>query len=234
MNGASTVQLVAVVGGSGAGKGWLIARLCQLLGEDACHLQLDDFYRDRSHLPPGRRARVNFDVPQAIDWEWAARVLRDCRSGRSTTLPCYDFATYSRIDRTTAWTPRPIVLVDGLWLLRPPAVRALFHLKIFLDTPPKVRCTRRLARDVAERGYTRDTVERQLRTAVVPMHERYVEPQKKWADLVLAHPFVVTQLAALADRLCDLLERGAPRAARERPAFREELTALLTHHESCN
>jgi uridine kinase len=227
------VQLVAVVGGSGAGKGWLVERLCQHLGYDACRLHLDDFYRDRSHLPLARRAQLNFDIPAAIDWEWAERVLLDCRAGQSTTLPCYDFATFSRTPLERTWSPRPIVFVDGLWLLRPPAVRRLFDLKIYLDTPTELRCTRRLARDVAERGYSREMVDRQLRHAVLPMHERYVEPQRKHADLVLRQPFEEASLLELSERLWGLLARASLRERWQHETFRADLVALLSRHEYC-
>jgi uridine kinase len=228
MNATRPVQLIAVVGGSGAGKGWLVNRLCRLLGDKACHLQLDDFYRDRSHLPPGRRARLNFDIPDAIDWEWAERVLRDCRAAQPTRLPRYDFATHSRLADRAPWQPRPLVLVDGLWLLRPAAVRALFDLRIFLDTPANLRCSRRLARDIAERGYSAEAVERQLRTHVVPMHDRYVEPQKKRADIVLTQPFQTPELVALADRLWAMLMRGGLVPPWMHETFRAELIELLT------
>jgi len=88
------VKIVAVVGGSGAGKGWLIQRIGRVLGDKVCHLELDDFYRDRSHLAPARRAQTNFDRPRAIDWEWAERVLRDCQAGLPTLVTRYDFATH--------------------------------------------------------------------------------------------------------------------------------------------
>src|SRR3954466_13568294 len=110
-------RLVAVVGGSGAGKGWFIGRLCELLGDKAGHLRLDDFYRDRSKLPLARRAQINFDEPRAIDWRWAERVLLDCRAGHPTQLPRYDFATHCRMVEHASWEPRAIVFVDGLWLL---------------------------------------------------------------------------------------------------------------------
>lgn len=201
-----TVQLVAVVGGSGAGKGWLVHRLTELLGDRVCHLQLDDFYRDRSHLPMAARIAVNYDEPDAIDWELAERVLHDCRAGRCAQVPVYDFGTYTRTGtrETPAWQPRQILLVDGLWLLHTPQIRALFDLKIYVDTPADIRCTRRLTRDIAERGYSLDLVEHQLRSAVLPMHDRYVEPQKKWADVVLTHPLDPAQISALAARIADL------------------------------
>ena len=234
MSAAPSHLLIAIVGGSGAGKGWLVGRFCQLLGERACHLQLDDFYRDRSHLPPARRSRMNFDVPQAIDWEWAARVLRECRSGQPTRVPRYDFATYCRQAEAPAWTPRPIVFVDGLWLLRSPAVRRLFDLAIFLDTPMELRHQRRIARDVAERGYTADEVQHRLSTAVTPMHDRYVEPQKKYADVVLAQPFEERELLSLADRLWTLLNQVALVDSTTPETFRSQLLSLLANHESRN
>jgi len=234
MSNPYPVYLVAVVGGSGAGKGWLVERLCRVVGEHACRLQLDDFYRDRSHLPPSRRARLNFDVPDAIDWDWAERVLLDCRAGESTTLPSYDFATHTRCSQCRHWLPRSLVFVDGLWLLRPPAIRRLFDLKIYLDTPTDLRCTRRLARDVVERGYSRDMVDRQLRTAVLPMHSRYVEPQKKYADIVLKQPFEEAQLAELADRMWTMLSSASLVHPWQHETFRAELIGLLANHEFCN
>src|ERR1043166_6771050 len=89
-------RLIAIVGGSGAGKGWLVERLCTLFDGKACHLQLDDFYCDRCTVPLTRRARVNFDLPKAIDWESAERVLRECRAGQAARVPDYDFATHCR------------------------------------------------------------------------------------------------------------------------------------------
>ena len=235
MNAAPRVQLIAIVGGSGAGKGWLIERLRRVLGDRACHLQLDNFYRDRSHLPLGRRALLNFDLPSAIDWDAAERVLRDCREGRATTVPTYDFATHARLGHGAPFTPSPLVLVDGLWLLRAPAIRALFDLKIFLDVPSDLRRSRRLARDVVERGYTAEAIARQFDTAVVPMHARYVEPQKKWADLVLAQPFNENDVAALTGRLWAMLAGAWLVQSWEHETFRSELAAQLlqTEHEYC-
>jgi uridine kinase len=228
------VQLIAVVGGSGAGKGWFVERLCQVLGNHACHLELDDFYRDLSHLPLRERAAQNFDVPEAIDWDWALQVLRACRAGESATIPGYNFATHCRTAGRINWAPRPVILVDGLWLLHRPEIRTLFALKIFLDTPAPLRRERRLARDVAERGYDREAIEHQLRTAVVPMHDRYVEPQKSWADLVLHQPFEESQLVELCDRLWTLLTNAAVIARWEHETFRAELLSHLANHEYCN
>jgi uridine kinase len=234
MNSPRRNHLVAIVGGSGAGKSWFVERLCALLGEAACRLALDDFYRDRSHLPEARRARINFDAPRAIDWPDAERVLRACRNGESTSVPRYDFSTYCRRSANEAWQPRPVVFIEGLWLLRRPELRALFDLKVFLDTPASLRETRRLTRDVAERGYTADAVRQRLQTCVVPMHDRYVEPQKRWADLILIQPFDSAELRVLAGRLWSLLSASDDTPAENENAFHAQLLSLLADHEYCN
>jgi uridine kinase len=193
--------LVAIVGGSGAGKTWLAERLRVALGRQAARLSLDDFYRDRSHLPPARRARVNFDDPRAIDWAAVERVLRDLRVGRPASVPAYDFATHCRLPRARTLPTKPVVLMDGLWLLQRRQVRRLFALAIFIKCPARLRLGRRLARDVRERGRTRASVLRQFRETVEPMHRRFVAPQARWADVVLDGDFGVGGVRRLAARL---------------------------------
>lgn len=177
--------LVAVVGGSGAGKSWLARELQRAFGNQAARVSLDDFYRDRSHLRPERRARVNFDAPRAIDWPELERVLDELLANRTATIPRYDFATHTRRRQWQRLRPKPVVIVEGLWLLRRPAVRRRFALRIFIDCPARIRLRRRLARDLQERGRTRESVERQFRTTVEPMHARFVAPQARRADVIL-------------------------------------------------
>lgn len=228
----STSHLIAIVGGSGAGKSWLTQRLGEILGEQAGALSLDNFYRDRSHLSPARRSRLNFDTPSAIDWLQAERTLRDCQAGRTTVVPRYDFATHRRLPGTTPWRPRRLVLVDGLSLLVRAPVRNLFALKIYLDCPPQLRLRRRLTRDVAERGRSAESVRAQFRATVAPMHERHVEPQRGWADLVLTQPFRKADLLALGDHLWSLLTAAVPLRPWLRAPFQHQLLTRLTRHES--
>jgi uridine kinase len=225
--------MIAIVGGTGAGKGWVASRLCKLLGDHACQISLDDFYRDRSHLPPARRARLNFDIPRAIDWSSARRVLNDCRHGRATRVPRYDFSTHSQLPEGAELPPKPVVLVEGLWLLWHKSTRRLFALKLFLDCPANVRLSRRLDRDVAERGRTPDTVERQFQM-IAPLHARYVEPQKQWADLVLTQPFRKADILRLADRLWEILQAGSSRPAQMPERFRTDLLKLMETDEHSN
>jgi len=222
-------QLIAVVGGSGAGKSWLVEQLCHVIGEHAGRLALDDFYRDRSHLPFARRAQLNYDSPSAIDWTEAVRVLKACRDGRATEVPTYDFATYSRRPERRAWHPTPIVFVDGLWLMHSPEIRGLFDLKIFLDTPSELRHERRIARDSAERGYTPDEIRARLNGAVLPMHRKHVEPQRRWADLILSQPYCEPEVELLTEKLWGLCSASGAFPCWMRETFRAELLSLLVH-----
>jgi uridine kinase len=232
MNTLCSNHLVAIVGGSGAGKGWLVERLGRLLGEQACQLSMDNFYHDRSHLAPSRRGSLNYDSPYAIDWDRAERTLRDCQAGRSTQVPRYDFTTHRRLPATTQWQPKPLVLVEGLSLLVRAPVRHLFDLKIYLDCPPELRLHRRLIRDVAERGRSPDTVKRQFRRTVAPMHARYVEPQQKWADVVLGQPFRKIDILRLGNRLWALLTAASPLQSWMRIPFYSQLLTLLECHDT--
>jgi uridine kinase len=183
-----STTLVAIVGGSGAGKTWLADRLQHALGSQVGRLTLDDFYLDRSYLSPARRSGVNFDHPRAIDWPLVERVLDDCRAGRPTRLPRYSFAQHTRLRQQEEWVPPHSIVMDGLWLLLRASVRSQFDLCVFLECPARLRLERRLSRDIAERARAPDSVREQFWKTVAPMHELYVAPQVRWADIVLTEP----------------------------------------------
>jgi len=202
-------KLVALAGGSGAGKTWLASRLQQALVHPATRISLDDFYHDQSHLAPARRNRVNFDHPQAIDWPLAEAVLQDCRAGRTVLVPKYSFVTHTRRAFKRV-TPKPIILVDGLWLLWRPSLRHLFDVRIFLRCPARLRLERRLERDIAARGRDFRSVRRQFKETVAPMHQRFVAPQAKWADVVLSQPPSQREVERLAAIIEDMVRgRGS-------------------------
>lgn len=182
-------QIVGIVGGSCAGKTWLADRLESILSPDAARLSLDDFYLDRSHLSPARRASLNFDHPRAIDWERLEQVLSNCGEGKAVAVPRYDFATHGRIKAESTLRPSKVIILEGLWLFRRPSIRRRLDLKIFIRSSNDLCRKRRIERDIRERGRTVEQVTQQLERYTVPMFERYVAPQERWADVVLESPF---------------------------------------------
>ncbi len=190
--------LVALVGGSGSGKSWLSENLEKTLHRQVTRISLDDFYRDQSHLSPEKRARLNFDHPRLIDWDLVETVLTACREGRPVSMPSYCFVTHTRKPNVKKVRPQGVILVDGLWLLRRPGVRRLFDLRVFIHCSEKLRLSRRLARDIANRGRDLASVRRQFRTTVAPMHKKFVDPQARWADVIFRQPVGSKHVAQVA------------------------------------
>lgn len=199
-------KTIAVVGGSGSGKTWLLDRLRRAFGALVATLSLDDFYHDRSHLPLARRAQGNFDHPRAIDWPLFKNVLRCGRAGQSAQVPRYSFSDHARLPRRERWSPAPLILCDGLWLLHRPSLRSLFDLKIYLECPTHLRLERRLTRDCAERGRSTASVREQFWKTVAPMHDQFVAPQADWADVVLHQPSSESELSMLVQRLREMID----------------------------
>jgi uridine kinase len=145
----------------------------------------DRYYRDLSHLSPAEREGVNFDHPDAIDWEALAADLRRLRAGGAAEIPRYDFRSHTRLAGVERIEPRPLVIVEGILLLHVQAVREQLDLKLYLDVAPDIRFIRRLQRDIRERGRTVDSVIRQYLETVSPMYEKFVRPTARFADMVL-------------------------------------------------
>jgi uridine kinase len=204
MNGNGP-QIVGIVGGSCAGKTWLADRLSKSLGQKAVRISLDNFYLDRSYLPGQRRSRLNFDHPRAIDWAAFERVLRNCAAGQHFSVPRYDFATHSRAAGEFVSACAPVVIVEGLWLFRRAAIRDLFTLKIFIRAAQQLCVERRLARDTRERGRTDQEVLAQIARHTLPMFERFVAPQERWADLILEAPVSASEVSQVRNRIAESL-----------------------------
>jgi uridine kinase len=192
---------VAIIGGSGAGKSYLTGLLEKELGRKVTRLALDDFYRDRSACPPARRARINFDHPRALDWAELEKVLTQLAAGQAAAAPQYDFTTHTRRPARRLVEPRSVVLVEGLWPCHRRSVRALFDLRIFLDCPEETRLSRRLERDVPQRGRTPESVRQQFFQTVGPMHHKFVRPQMRWSDLVMRKPVMAQDVTRLAKKI---------------------------------
>jgi len=203
---AGQVCLVGITGGSGSGKSWLAAELEKHFKERANRLSLDDFYRDQSHLSMPQRARINFDHPRSIDWEHVEGVLREGKAGRDLNVPCYCFETHSRLTKARKLPGKPLVIMDGLWLIRKRSVRSMFDCTVFLDCPAPLRLSRRLKRDTEERGRSAESVKAQFKETVAPMHRLYVEGQRYSADFVFTSPGRV-EVGLLAGHLETLMSR---------------------------
>jgi len=192
---------VAVVGGSGSGKTWLAEELAAALAPRAARLSLDDFYRDLSPLPKAEREAVNFDDPVAIDWEQFRAMIGAMRVGKKMELPVYDFATHTRDKPARIFSPPPLVIWDGLWLLHQAWLRKKFALTIFVECSKEERFRRRSERDVRERGRTSESVRCQFFEHVQPMHEHFVEPQSRQAAEIVDSPINKTVLDNLVHKM---------------------------------
>jgi uridine kinase len=177
--------VIGVVGGSGSGKTTVARAIYDQLGLDATFLDQDAYYQDLQHLSLEARKRVNFDHPDAFDTDLLVAHIEALRAGRSIDKPTYDFAQHTRAARTIRLDAREIILVDGILLFAEARLRPLFDIKLFVDVADDIRFIRRLQRDVTERGRTVEGVIRQYLDTVRPMHLEFVEPSKRYADVIL-------------------------------------------------
>ncbi|MCK5942841.1 MAG: uridine kinase [Planctomycetes bacterium] len=177
---------IGIAGGSGSGKTSLTRALVDVLGEHRCAvLDHDSYYRDLGDRPLSLRERTNFDHPDSLESGLLARHLHDLSCGIAIERPVYDFATHTRSDETRRVEARPVVICEGILLLSVPELRQSFDLRVFVDTPADVRALRRLRRDIDERGRTVQSVIQQYFDTVRPMHEQFVAPARRNADLIL-------------------------------------------------
>jgi uridine kinase len=184
--GVSRPFMIGVAGGSSSGKTTISERLVDLTGEQhVSRIELDSYYLDRGDEPLEKRAHANYDHPDAFDWELLNDHLAALANGASVPVPIYDYAQHNRSGATRVVEPNRIVVVDGILVLYDRALRERFDLKIFVDTAADVRLIRRLQRDVAERGRTTDNVIEQYLGTVKPAHERFIEPSKRYADVII-------------------------------------------------
>ena len=178
--------LIGIAGGTGSGKTTVARRIYESLHLDAAvFIDQDAYYRELGHLPLEERQRMNFDHPDSLDNDLLLEHLRALLAGRAIQKPVYDFTRHTRAPETVHVEPRDVVLVDGILLFADARLRELFDLKIFVDTEADVRFIRRLRRDLEQRGRSLDSVIEQYLSTVRPMHFEFVEPSKRYADVIL-------------------------------------------------
>jgi uridine kinase len=186
MTERTTPLVIGIAGGSGSGKTTVAQTILQRVGPDRISfLQHDAYYKDLSGLPPAQRAEVNFDHPNSLENELLIRHIQELRNSRAVEVPIYDFSIHSRTERTFTVKPRSVILVEGILIFAEAELRDLFDVKIFVDTDADLRFIRRLQRDISERGRTTESVIKQYLSTVRPMHLDFVEPSKRYADVII-------------------------------------------------
>jgi uridine kinase len=178
--------ILGVAGGSGSGKTTVVERLTRALGEpDVAVIHHDSYYRDASHLPPEERESINYDHPDSLETELLITHLEALLDGHAVDVPVYDFADHVRLPETERVEPRPVVILDGILILWDRRLRELLDVKLFVDADADVRLGRRLRRDMEERGRSPGSVLAQYMATVRPMHLEFVEPTKRYADMII-------------------------------------------------
>ena len=181
-----TPIVIGIAGGTGSGKTTVAEVILKRVGADRiAFLAHDAYYRDLEALPRAQRDTINFDHPDSLETDLMVRHLEALRRWEAVEIPVYDFTIHSRTARTLRIEPQPVILVEGILVFAEPALRRLFDVKIFVDTDADIRFIRRLQRDIDERGRTAASVIQQYQTTVRPMHLEFVEPSKRYADVII-------------------------------------------------
>ena len=178
--------VIGVAGGSGSGKTTVVRRIVESLGSDQVTvLEHDRYYRYRSDLRLEERAALNYDHPDSLETDLLVQHVEQLRAGQTVEVPLYDFTRYARLDATDHAQPRRAIIVEGILIFADAPLRGLLDVKVFVDADDDVRFIRRLRRDVAERGRTMESVIEQYQNTVKPMHLEFVEPSKRYADVIV-------------------------------------------------
>ena len=203
--------LIGVAGGSGSGKTTVVREIIRSLGPDqVAVIHHDSYYRDLAHLPLQERLGINYDHPDSLETELLVQHLVELRGGKAVQVPVYDFTAHARSTELQPTDPRKVIIVDGLFVLFDRSLRELMDIKLFVDTDPDLRFIRRLTRDVRERGRSADSVIDQYIATVRPMHLEFVEPSKRYADVILPEGgFNRVALDMLTTKIRAVLSEGA-------------------------
>lgn len=178
--------IIGVAGGTGSGKTTVASRILERVGaEHVTYIAHDAYYRDLGHLPERLRAQINFDHPDALETALLVEHLQELRRGHPVEMPIYDFTSHTRTEQTERVDVAPVVIVEGILVFVEPELRNLFDVKIYIDTDADVRFIRRLRRDIEERGRSVESVCEQYLSTVRPMHLEFVEPSKRYADVII-------------------------------------------------
>ncbi|MBO6007547.1 MAG: uridine kinase, partial [Lachnospiraceae bacterium] len=181
----SDVMVIGIAGGTGSGKSTITNRLKECFGDDVSVIYHDNYYKSHHDLSYDERAKLNYDHPDAFDTYMLVDAIRDLREGKSVVCPVYDYTIHDRSGETVTIKPAKVILVEGILIFQDPELCDQLDIKIYVDTDADVRILRRVVRDVKERGRSLDSIVNQYLATVKPMHELYVEPSKRNADVII-------------------------------------------------
>ena len=179
------IILIGIAGGTGSGKTTLTRHLKEHFGPEVTVISHDSYYKRQVGKTYEERTHTNYDHPDAFDTDLLIRHLQELKAGHTIQCPVYSYVDHNRTDETVAISPTKVIIVEGILIFQHPVLREMFDIKIFVETDADVRILRRALRDVEERGRTLQSVVTQYLTTVKPMHEQYVEPSRKYADLIV-------------------------------------------------
>jgi uridine kinase len=211
-------MIIGICGGTGSGKTTVANSILESVNaSEVAFIQQDSYYRNLKDLPLDYRNAVNFDHPDALDNDLLVHHIRKLKAGGSVELPIYDFKTHTRLNETILIEPKPIVIVEGILIYADARLLEQMDIKVFVDTPDDIRFIRRLGRDIAERGRTVDSVIEQYLATVRPMHMQFVEPSKRYADVIIpegGHNLVSIDLISgkIRERLASALTTSGGKA----------------------
>ncbi|MBQ3701127.1 MAG: uridine kinase [Oscillospiraceae bacterium] len=179
------VMVIGIAGGTGSGKTTITRKLMQRFGNDVSVIYHDNYYKAHHNMPYEERAKLNYDQPDAFDTDQLIEAVRALKKGRSVICPVYDYSIHDRSEKTITVKPAKVVLVEGILIFENKELCELMDIKVFVDADADVRILRRIVRDVRDRGRSLESVVNQYLSTVKPMHEKYVEPSKRNADIIV-------------------------------------------------
>ena len=178
--------VIGIAGGTGSGKTTVANEILRAVGDDtAAYLPHDAYYKDLSNLPAAQRAMINFDHPNSLETELMIEHVKALKADELVKLPLYDFSNHARTEEYIIIKPSPVIIVEGILIFTEAELRDLFDVKLFVDTDADIRMIRRIRRDISERGRTIESVLTQYEKTVRPMHLEFVEPSKRYADVII-------------------------------------------------
>lgn len=202
------VIIIGIAGGTGSGKSTLIRKIKEEFDDSITILSHDFYYKEHSDITYEERTRLNYDHPNAFDTDLMIEHIKELKAGRAIERPVYDFSQHNRVKDTVRVEPAKVIIVEGILIFENRELMDLFDIKVFIDTDADVRIIRRILRDVRERGRSLESVINQYLTTVKLMHEEFVEPSKKNADIIIPEGgYNVVALQMLNNRIRSLLER---------------------------